>query len=365
MVVSWTTNVSDADTTVTYGVSPALSNASISAGSTKTYTEGGWIGFLHTATLRGLTEATVYYYRISGREDEIFSFRSSPGTLRRPLSFIAYGDMGAPGDRNGPGANETAAFCARRANETDFVLHVGDIPYDKGDEFVWDSFFNGVESYASKIPYMTCPGNEDHAYDFVGYLKRFRMPGSTDTNCSWFYSFDYSHVHVVSISTEYISREPGSDQYAFLESDLRAVNRSVTPFVVMIGHRPLYCSSNDYYDCNMWGPRARESLEPLLSRYGVDLYICGHVHSYERTFPVLNGTRVANGTIHVMVGGAGAGLSHAWSHERPAWSASRVIDYAVGVVDIPDARTLTWKLMSTTRDDGEALDAFTIHRDDP
>lgn len=37
-------------------------------------------------------------------------------------------------------------------------------------------------------------------------------------------------------------------------------------------------------------------VEKLLYDYGVDLYICGHEHSYERMWPVYNG-QVRNGTL--------------------------------------------------------------------
>lgn len=175
--------------------------------------------------LNGLVPSSRYYYQVNG-VSEIFSFKTKPNKAGEPVKIVAYGDMGTPGDVHGPGANYTVEFCESLIdNDLDFVLHVGDIPYDKGDEFVWDSFFRGVQGYASKVPYMVCPGNEDHAYDFVGYLSRFRMPGSKSVNSSWFYSFDYSFVHIISISTEYISREPGSEQYEFLENDLRSVNR--------------------------------------------------------------------------------------------------------------------------------------------
>ena len=390
MTVSWASNDTKS-AFVEYGTSETVLS-SVTNGTTQTCTAGGWKGYLHHADLSGLDASTTYFYRVGGLS-EVFSFRTKPGKEdRTPVKIIAYGDMGTPGDVHGPGANYTVEFCESVIEDLDFVLHVGDIPYDKGDEFVWDGeslslslsltpshinkqthteFFRGVQGYAASVPYMVCPGNEDHAYDFVGYLSRFRMPGSKSLNSSWFYSFDYSYVHVISISTEYISREPGSEQYEFLEADLKNVNRTATPFVVMIGHRPLYCSSNDYYDCNMWAPRARETLEPLLSQYDVDLYICGHVHSYERTYPVLNGTRVSetyanpNATTHVMVGGAGAGLSKTWSHDQPEWSASRIINYAVGMIEIPDETTMHWKLVSTHTSGtdgqgGEVLDQITI-----
>lgn len=274
MVVSWTSNETDPERlTVWYGEKETMTRRAEAF--TRTYTAGGWKGYLHYATLLNLSDDSIYRYSVQNGSSDVYSFRTR-SSLRKTTKIVAYGDMGTVGDANGPGANLTVDFCERSiANGTDFILHVGDIPYDKGDEWIWDSFFRGVQPVAARVPYMTCPGNEDHAYDFVGYLSRFRMPQSVKTspNSSWFYSFDYERVHVLSISTEYIDREPGSAQYRFMEADLRAVNRSKTPFVVMIGHRPLYCSSNDYYDCNMWAPRARETLEPLMSRYGVDLYV--------------------------------------------------------------------------------------------
>ena len=35
---------------------------------------------------------------------------------------------------------------------------------------------------------------------------------------------------------------PGSRQYVWLENDLKNVDRTKTPWVVLGGHRPMYCS---------------------------------------------------------------------------------------------------------------------------
>jgi hypothetical protein len=38
-----------------------------------------------------------------------------------------------------------------------------------------------------------------------------------------------------------------------------------TPWIVMYGHKPLYCSTNDYYDCEVGAPmRIRPAVEPLM-----------------------------------------------------------------------------------------------------
>ena len=47
-------------------------------------------------------------------------------------------------------------------------------------------------------------------------------------------------IHFVSYSTEE-SVAVGSPQYNFLAADLAAVNRTITPWVVASGHRPVSC----------------------------------------------------------------------------------------------------------------------------
>ena len=55
------------------------------------------------------------------------------------------------------------------------------------------------------------------------------------------YSFDYASVHFIMMSTEHNFTQ-GSPQYEWMEQDLKNVNRSLTPWVVMAGHRAMYTS---------------------------------------------------------------------------------------------------------------------------
>ena len=60
----------------------------------------------------------------------------------------------------------------------------------------------------------------------------------------------------------------GSVQYQYLERDLRTVNRAQTPWVVLIGHRPMYVySQNDnesYAGVQAVAKLLRENVESLL-----------------------------------------------------------------------------------------------------
>jgi hypothetical protein len=44
------------------------------------------------------------------------------------------------------------------------VLHVGDISYANGDPDIWDSFMDGIQPIASRVPYMVAIGNHEYGY---------------------------------------------------------------------------------------------------------------------------------------------------------------------------------------------------------
>ena len=78
---------------------------------------------------------------------------------------------------------------------------------------------------------------------------------------------------------------PGSPQYAWIEQALANVDRTVTPWLMVAGHRPMYVDS-DYV-----GPataKLKEHMEALFVKYKVDVCIWGHNHSYQRSCLVRN-----------------------------------------------------------------------------
>lgn len=155
------------------------------------------------------------------------------------------------------------------------------------------------------------------------------MPGNTE---SLFYSFNIGPVHFIGFSTEvYYFMNYGIktliNQYTWLEKDLQeanlAANREVRPWIVTFGHRPMYCSNENGDDCTHSQTLVRVglpftgffALEPLFYKYGVDVEIWAHEHSYERLWPIYD-YKVYNGSkeepyknpgapVHVVTGSAG------------------------------------------------------------
>ena len=94
-------------------------------------------------------------------------------------------------------------------------------------------------------------------------------------------------MHIVNLATEY-DLTIGSEQNLWLADDLAAVDRTVTPWVVVTGHRAGYVDS-DYSNPTFGGQGDVEfmavfveNIEPLLIQFGADLCFWGHSHNVQR-----------------------------------------------------------------------------------
>jgi hypothetical protein len=149
----------------------------------------------------------------------------------------------------------------------------------------------------------------------------------------------------------------------WLKHDLHNANkqRDKTPWIVVIGHRPIYSSEMLYSNHSIAIQQAKilqDAFEDILHEYQVDIFLVGHVHSYERTYPVYRNKVVQHSTIHIVAGGAGnlEGLTPDVNFpERGVWSAHLCnSDEGYGVLsttlDDKDAE-LRWRYYRST-DDG-------------
>jgi len=296
---------------------------------------------IHTVVLTALQPGVTYMYQVEN-DDRTFEFTMPPDGQKYPYRVGLTGDIGQT-----PVSNSSMHLLSGLKPEV--VLLTGDLSYADGFYPRWDSFGIMFEPLGAKIPVMTCPGNHEYgsAEAFKSYNVRYPMPftqsGSTDPN---FWSRDIGPMHVVSLNS-YASSKPGSFQYTWLERDFKDFNREKTPWLVVMMHAPWYNSNLGHYG---EAKVMLENMEVLFFQHGVNIVLAGHVHSFERTWPVYKNKTSSCGPVYINIGDGG-NREGPYSHWLPfvnafdSWSAFRQGAFGIGELEIMNAShsLFTWK----------------------
>mmetsp|Transcript_26845 Transcript_26845/g.86318 ORF Transcript_26845/g.86318 Transcript_26845/m.86318 type:complete len:523 (+) Transcript_26845:29-1597(+) len=401
MVAMWVTYANYTPSYVRWGPEGSGEDAELANSAlakTSTYTNGswtGWRGTIYTAVMENLQPGVEYTYIVGSDEcgwSERFNFRAPPtSSVDQPVRLLTYGDQGS----FMPFGFLVTAQILRDLKHTpaDFVMHVGDISYAtlhtsippivaSSDEWepLWDVYMRQMEPIAARMPYMVGVGNHENPYNFTAYNHRFRMPAApSGGNGNFWYSFDYGSVHITSMSTEH-DYSPGSPQWEWIRADLARARsperRGVTPWVFLGAHRPIYSSDTSEWDSHRPGAPLQTSLDPILREFDVDLVLTGHMHCYERTHPVYNGTVMAMPTrdpatgdadvyqspkapLFLVQGMAGALIEESWVSPAPSWAAVRHTVYGYSRIHVHNSTHLQYQFMATA-DGGEPTDEFWI-----
>lgn len=218
------------------------------------------------------------------------------------LDFLAVGDTGT----GGAAQKQVAQAMSEQAAEHNarFVLLLGDNFYELGvpsaQDAAWAQKFEKIYFQpALQIPFYAVLGNHDHlgnAAAQVQYARqrqgqtRWQMPAP-------YYSFTQTlgpgqKVQFFALDSNPIANPlfKADAQLQWLESELK---KSRATWKVVFAHHPLYSGGRHGNNAEMI-----QQLEPLLRRYGVDLYLAGHDHDQQMLKP--------KGPVHFVVSGAGA-----------------------------------------------------------
>ena len=211
----------------------------------------------------------------------------------------------------------------------------------------------------------------------------FPLPGAA-TAAAPYYSWAVGAVTLVAIASEVDCTE-GSAQWRWLDAALAAVNRSVTPFVVVSIHRPMYIDStyagNPAADVD-YAAVLQRHVEPLLMRHKVTACVYGHNHAVQRisaafrnravdrSVPALlpDGNATAlfarpRATVHFVFGTGGAGFTmnaHAEA-DRPEWSERVFYEWGFARLVAENATTLQVEWVCSAN--GSVLERATIVQD--
>ncbi|XP_024967108.1 purple acid phosphatase 2-like [Cynara cardunculus var. scolymus] len=353
VIVSWVTMEEPGSTTVVYW-SENNKKKFIAKGIVTTYIFYNYIsGFIHHCNISDLEYDTKYYYEVGiGHTTRTFWFTTPPKVGPDvPYTFGLIGDLGQSFD-----SNATLTHYEMNPTQGKTVLFVGDISYADNypdhDNTRWDSWGRFAERNTAYQPWIWTAGN--HEIDFapeIGetepfkpYTHRYQVPfeASQSTSPFW-YSIKRASAYIIVLSS-YSAYGKYTPQYEWLEHELPKVNRSETPWLIVMTHSPLY---NSYIYHYMEGESMRVLFEPWFVKYKVDVVFSGHVHAYERSerisnieYDIVNGkcdpVKDESAPIYITIGDGGnlEGLAFNMTEPQPMYSAFREASYGHAIFDI-------------------------------
>src|SRR5580704_1021284 len=274
------------------------------------------------ARLTNLVPGQEFHYRVLKAGKPVFDAtaraRKSDG---QPFRFALFGDCG-----QGTPSENAIAYQAHLA-KPDFVFIPGDIVYGSGriSEYRTRFFptYNADEASAGvgapllrSIPFIAAPGNHDTDLrnyqrfpDALAYFLYWDQPlngpvvppgavkaahvltGNPDAQPVFLegakpryprmanFSFDYGNAHWTVIDANTYMDWSNPSLREWLAADLAAARSATWRFVGF--HQPGFNSSHQHF-----AEQQMRALSPIFEAGKVDVVFSGHVHNYQRSFPL-------------------------------------------------------------------------------
>jgi len=279
---------------------------------------------MHAATFTGLEPETLYVYRVGSKRTVPLPSGTAKGVEEHtrdhawsewvhvrtaaeytdqvsPARFVYFGD--AQNDVKSHWSRIVReAF--RDAPDMTFMLHAGDLVNRGNRDEEWGQWFHAGDFLLASIPQLAIPGN--HEYDVAPaargralstrWPQRFEFPknGPKGATENIFY-VDVQGIRLIGLDS---NTDPES-QAVWLESVLKD---NPNRWTIVTHHHPIHSTSRGRDNAKL-----RELWQPIYDKYGVDLVLQGHDHSYGRTPPVeqneTSGKQVVSkegGTVYVV-----------------------------------------------------------------
>ncbi|KAL2331470.1 hypothetical protein Fmac_019051 [Flemingia macrophylla] len=254
------------------------------------------------------------------------------GDMNVTWEDLREGDMGQTFD-----SNKTFAHYESNPKKGQAVLYVGDLSYaddhPNHDNVRRDTWGRFVERSTASQPWIWTTGN--HEVDFapeIGepepfkpFRHRYHVPykASGSTQPFW-YSIKMASAHIIVLSS-YSAYGKYTPQYEWIKAELPKVDRTKTPWLIVLMHSPWYNSYNYHY---MEGESMRVAFEPWFVKYKIDVVFAGHVHAYERSD--------MSAPVYITIGDGGniEGLATKMTEPQPEYSAYREASFGHAMFEI-------------------------------
>jgi hypothetical protein len=322
LVLIWHAADADVDWSVEYRPGPGTRWQAAKSPAARRVAVGGVEPHrVYHTPLSGLEPGVMFAYRVSRGGMVLFEAEArAPKVAGQPQRFVAFGDCGA-----GTVAQKAIAYRAF-LSRPDYLMITGDIVYSRGlvseyREKFWPIYNADEPSPESGVPllrstlFVAAPGNHDIASrdlgktpDGLAYFYYWSQPLNgpvgkeggpitapvigPEANKRAFldaagaafprmanFSFDYGDVHWTVLDANATVDWTDPEPRGWVERDLAAARGATWRFVSF--HQPGFNSSRSHF-----GEQYMRILAPVFEAGKVDLVFNGHVHNYQRSFPL-------------------------------------------------------------------------------
>ncbi|MGD9558558.1 MAG: metallophosphoesterase [Mangrovibacterium sp.] len=251
-------------------------------GTSAAWEKGSSAAMGHKVVFDDLKPGTLYAYRVGDGTNwsEWFQFKTASDKAG-PFSFLYFGDV----------QDQIKSDCSRVLRQAythfpsaGFMLFAGDLVSRSNENYWREFFYAGDWIFGTKASVPT-PGNheydklEDGSRTFSKHWQQiFTMPGNgpDEKFAERVYYFDYQGARFISFDSPAMGTDPADAEMILNWLD-QTLLENPNPWTIVFTHYPVYsCSQgrdNEEY---------RQAVKPILEKYGVDLVLTGHDHTYCR-----------------------------------------------------------------------------------
>jgi predicted phosphodiesterase len=261
-------------------------------------------GTMHDVKIEGLATETRYVYRVSSTLEDGTALAGPLSQFMTAVkddsafSFAVIGDT----QKNPKMTAKIAKVMSDRRPH--FVMHCGDVVDNGADKAEWvNELFGPCADLFSRTPIFPTIGN--HEKNHANYYRYFNLPEP-----EYRYRYHYGNADFFVVDSNK-TLKPDSEQFKWLDEEL---GRSTATWKFVYHHHPVWSSdADDYGDTKKGvfrlGDLNARSLATLYEKHKIDVAFNGHIHAYERTWPIREGkVNRKNGVVYVTSGGGGGRL---------------------------------------------------------
>lgn len=171
------------------------------------------------------------------------------------------------------------------------IIFTGDQAYnlDSNNGTNYVQFLTMLERYSSVWPFMATLGNRDSNYTNASYIYNLTYPYPYQYPNQFYYNFVLGDVTFISYDPTQVlfNNSEGPTQLQQLISNInQTLNASTTKFNIPFSHYPFLCTSTTTNPPCSFTNQTLYPIQQLFYSYNVQLSLAGHVHDYQRNYPV-------------------------------------------------------------------------------